>query len=488
MSSIIHILPDEISQDDIDDLKKRYDRVREYIWQKDYKNLISLSQVLETFIRFIETGKSLCIYGRVIKVDDFGKLIFAELQDEFRSIELKLSFNINPLPFDIWKQYVKLGDWIVVSGQASYSRDGDPQIEVHDLSFLSLCGLLPNYSGISEHALSSKRASRFVHTQMISNPKEVAASKARSTALLAIREFLADENFDEQITPILTNSFHGGGSHPFTTYSRHENRDLYLRLTAEIAIKMLIAGGLSRVYEIGPSFRNETTDSLHMLGFTLLEAYAVCVTFDEMIELLERMIIRVFSDVKNVWGGDELPHLNLEFQKFDRIPAKYAISKFVGVDFTLAEGIAKLAKLVGAEFPKNDEETTKLIYRAVEKLVYPSITRPTFLTELPAGISPLIQENPQDSTTLQRAFLVWNGIQFGEVFSSKLDAVSITEDIMKQTVDWKSMSGIVNRDYRNFLHAMFCGIPPTSVMDVGIERLFMLLLGKKDIRTLLIDI
>jgi lysyl-tRNA synthetase class II len=110
------------------------------------------------------------------------------------------------------------------------------------------------------------------------------------------------------------------------------------------------------------------------------------------------------------------------------------------------------------------------------------------LTELPAGISPLIQENPQDSTTLQRAFLVWNGIQFGEVFSSKLDAVSITEDIMKQTVDWKSMSGIVNRDYRNFLHAMFCGIPPTSVMDVGIERLFMLLLGKKDIRTLLIDI
>jgi len=112
MSSIIHILPDEISQDDIDDLKKRYDRVREYIWQKDYKNLISLSQVLETFIRFIETGKSLCIYGRVIKVDDFGKLIFAELQDEFRSIELKLSFNINPLPFDIWKQYVKLGDWI----------------------------------------------------------------------------------------------------------------------------------------------------------------------------------------------------------------------------------------------------------------------------------------------------------------------------------------------------------------------------------------
>ena len=487
----IYVLPTDVSQQLIDELECRYRKVGELgLWQEKLEDLAPLSQVLPTFAEAAQHRESVCVYGRLIKVCDFGKLVFAVLQEGVQTVELKLHPSICLETFEIWKQCVRLGDLIAAYGQSSHSRDGEPQVQVHRLSFLSLCGLPPNSSGISKQALSSERSMQRVHSQMIADPMKVAEFRIRSTILNSIRRYLAEENFEEQITPMLTKSFYGGRSHPFITHSRSEGKDLYLRLTAEIAIKMMVTGGISKIYEIGPSFRNETQDSQHLSGFLLLEAYAAYVPLEKMLKILEGMVKRVISDVQKNWGAFGLPRLHWDglSEKFNRISARETLIDVLDIDITTSEGLNKLTSLCRKESPQSLADKANLIYPALVKFVYPNLVQPSFVLDLPAGISPFIQGHPQQTGVLQRAFFVWNGVKVAEVFFSELDAINVKDAIERQVEYWQSMSVAARRDYRDFLHAMFCGMPPISVMSIGIERLTMLILGEKDIRRLKIDI
>jgi len=481
----IHILPDEVSQDTLNKLRNRLSRIKEHgLWQEELESLNPLHQILPVFARAVNRKLFLSVYGRVIEVQDFGKLIFAVIQQGTTTIELKLNPEICLTAFEIWKQYIELGDIIVARGQASYSRNKTPQINVYKLSFLSLCGLSPNSSGISKQAMPTNYREQRVHSQMIADPIKVTEFRVQSAIIKSIRDYLNEENFEEYITPMLMESFYGGGSHPFITYSRAEERDLYLRLTAEIAMKMLIVGGLSRTYEIGPSFRNENQDSQHLSGFLLLEAYAAYVPFDQMIRITERMINRVISNIQRTWGELGFSGLSKNsFSKdFSRISAKDALIDVLGIDIRTRKGLDKLARSLNKGLPQNQTEKANLVYHALKEFVYPNLNQPSFLLDLPAGASPFIQANPQQENILQRAFLVLNGVKIAEVFFSELNAIEIQKAIEQQKKHWRTMSIPAQRDYRDFLHAMLCGLPPVSVMDVGIERFMMLILGKEDVR------
>lgn len=285
----------------------------------------------------------------------------------------------------------------------------------------------------------------------------------------------------------MTKRFYGGRSHPFKSYNRHENREMYLRVTAEIAMRMLLAGGLHRIYEIGPSFRNETRDSLHISPFMLLEAYAPFCSFEKMLLLCENLLMNSTVEIFNQFGD----HLEVQRilrnnqEHFIRVTCDSILMNMLGVDITLQEDLEKLAKLCNNERFTEADQKTPIVYKALKNLVFPKLQHPTIVTDLPSGLSPFIRNKLNDPAKLNRAYYILNGVQVAEVFEGQTNALNFLEALEIQS---SSQVGDTHEDYIDVIHSFLFGMPPMSIMDISVDRFLMILLNETDVRNAVIEL
>jgi len=357
------------------------------------------------------TAQRFVVAGRVILKRDLGRLKFVTIRD--RDGDLQLVFAKASLPEDRFGQLdeVDLGDIIGAGGYLGTTRTGELSIFVERWAMLTkaLRPLPEKWHGLQDPDLQQRR--RYLHLIADDTPRRYVL--ARAATLRTMRRVLDDRGFVEFEGPILQAIAGGANARPFTTHHRALDIDLKLRISLELYLKRMLVGGLERVYELGRNFRNEGIDREHNPEFSMLEAYQAYGDYHTMMELSETLVVECCRAVNVVMGRgpDDLtiPSRGRELDlspPFERVTILGSVSEATGEEVSLDRpDLRAIAERHGVE-AVDGWGPGKVVQELFERLVEPTIWRPTFVCDFPREVSPLARPHRDDPALTEHFDLV----------------------------------------------------------------------------------
>ena len=446
-----------------------------------------------------KVDKKVVIAGRLMSRRIQGNASFAELQDSKGKIQLYFNRDEictgedKTLYNELYKKLLDIGDIVGVEGSLFKTKVGEKTVLVKNFKLLSksLRPLpLPKedsdgklYDEFNDPELRYRQ--RYVDLIVNSDVKETFIKRTLITN--SIREFLNKREYLEVETPILQPIPGGATARPFLTHHNALNIPLYLRIANELYLKRLIVGGFDGVYEFAKDFRNEGMDRTHNPEFTILELYVSYKDYNWMMEMTEQLIEKVSTDstgnTKVRVGNEEI-----DFKApYERISIYAAIKKFTGIDISEMDesAIRKTAKDLNVEID-NTMGRGKIIDSIFGDKCEPNFIQPTFVTDYPKEMSPLTKVHRSDKNLTERFELIVNGKEIANAYSELNDPIDQKERFEKQLE--LSKKGDLEAgefiDY-DFLRALEYGMPPTSGIGIGIDRLVMLFTNNSSIQEVL---
>ena len=446
-----------------------------------------------------KVDKKVVIAGRLMSRRIQGNASFAELQDSKGKIQLYFNRDEictgedKTLYNELYKKLLDIGDIVGVEGSLFKTKVGEKTVLVKNFKLLSksLRPLpLPKedsdgklYDEFNDPELRYRQ--RYVDLIVNSDVKETFIKRTLITN--SIREFLNKREYLEVETPILQPIPGGATARPFLTHHNALNIPLYLRIANELYLKRLIVGGFDGVYEFAKDFRNEGMDRTHNPEFTILELYVSYKDYNWMMEMTEQLIEKVSTDstgnTKVRVGNEEI-----DFKApYERISIYGAIKKFTGIDISEMDesALRKTAKDLNVEVD-NTMGKGKIIDSIFGDKCEPNFIQPTFVTDYPKEMSPLTKVHRSDKNLTERFDLIVNGKEIANAYSELNDPIDQKERFEKQLE--LSKKGDLEAgefiDY-DFLRALEYGMPPTSGIGIGIDRLVMLFTNNSSIQEVL---
>jgi len=437
--------------------------------------------------------------GRLMSRRIQGSASFAELQDSKGKIQLyfnrdeicsgedKTSYN------ELYKKLLDIGDIIGVEGKLFKTKVGEKTVLVKNFKLLSksLRPLpLPKedsdgnvYDEFNDPELRYRQ--RYVDLIVNSGVKE--AFIKRTLITNSIRKFLNDREYLEVETPILQSIPGGAIARPFLTHHNALNIPLYLRISNELYLKRLIVGGFDGVYEFAKDFRNEGMDRTHNPEFTILELYVSYKDYHWMMDMTEQLLEKVAIDSNgktNIKVGEK----SIDFKApYERISIFGAIEKFTGIDVSKMDesALKETAHKLGVE-TDNTMGKGKLIDAIFGDKCESNFIQPTFIIDYPKEMSPLTKVHRNDPNLTERFELIVNGKEIANAYSELNDPIDQKERFQKQLELSKKgdleAGEFIDYDY---LRALEYGMPPTSGIGIGIDRLVMLMTNNSSIQEVL---
>ncbi len=443
-------------------------------------------------------GKKVVLSGRLMSRRIQGKASFAELQDSTGRIQVYFNRDeICPnedktLYNEVYKKLLDIGDIIGVEGELFTTKVGEKTVMVKDFSMLSkaLRPLpLPKkdaegnvYDEFNDPELRYRQ--RYVDLVVNPHVKETFVKRTKITN--SIREFYNDRGYLEVETPILQPIPGGAAARPFLTHHNALNIPLYLRIANELYLKRLIVGGFDGVYEFSKDFRNEGMDRTHNPEFTVMELYVAYKDYNWMMDTTEQLLEKVAVDAtgsSKVTVGDH----EIEFKApYPRVPILEAIKIHTGIDVAgmNEEQLRDAAKNLGLEV----DETMgvgKLIDEIFGEKCEHHYVQPTFIIDYPKEMSPLTKEHRTNPALTERFELMVNGKELANAYSELNDPIDQRErfeDQLRLSEKGDDEAMFIDQD---FLRALEYGMPPTSGIGIGIDRLVMLLTNNSSIQEVL---
>ncbi len=410
--------------------------------------------------------------GRVLARRDMGKLVFLDLVDRSGRIQL-----LCPLE-RTGEIEVHLGDIVGVTGSPAKSRRGEPSLMVDSLEVLSRIRTpLPDtFHGLTDVEQRYRRR----YLDLLMNEEARTDLLVRSRAVAAIRRALDEWGFVEVETPVLQPRYGGAFAKPFVTHWNALDEDRYLRIATELYLKRLIVGGLEKVYEIGKDFRNEGVTFKHHPEFTMLEWYEAYADYTDTMERIEQLVARTASEVLGrttvTFRGNEI----------DFAPPWRRV-KFV--DALAEHGLwtrdaAELRRLLEERDVdvSHDPTWAKLIDHAHSRFVEPGLVQPTILYDYPIELSPFARVTDGDETIVERFEYFAGGMELGNAFTEINDAEEQASRFALQQSERDAGDVEAEEGDPDYVEALSYGMPPTSGIGLGIDRLAMLLTGRESIR------
>ena len=442
--------------------------------------------------------RTVCIAGRLMSRRVMGKASFAELQDSKGRIQVYITRD-DICPSDdkelynvVFKKLLDLGDFIGVEGYVFRTQTGEISVHAQKLTLLSKSiRPLPVvkekdgevYDGFSDPELRYRQ--RYV--DLIVNPDVKETFRKRSIAIKTLRDALDEAGYMEVETPILQPIAGGASARPFITHHNSLDIDLYLRIATELYLKRLIVGGFEGVYEIGKNFRNEGMDKNHNPEFTCMELYVQYKDYNWMMSftesLLERICIAVNGSAETVIDGK-----TISFKApYRRLPILEAIREKTGYD--LSDKNEDEIRAICKELKMEIDETMgkgKLIDEVFGEFCEGTFIQPTFITDYPIEMSPLTKKHRDNPALTERFELMVNGKELANAYSELNDPIDQEErfqDQLRLSEKGDDEAMFIDQD---FLRALQYGMPPTSGIGIGIDRLVMLMTGQSYIQEVLL--
>ena len=446
-----------------------------------------------------EQDKEVVIAGRIMSRRIQGNASFAEIQDNFGRIQLYLNRDeICPgedktLYNEVYKKLLDIGDIIGVEGKLFKTKVGEKTVLVNKFTILnkSIKPLpLPKVDAEGntyDEFNDPEQRYRQRYVDLIVNPGVKETFIKRTKIINSIRSFLNDKDYLEVETPILQPIPGGAAARPFLTHHNALNIPLYLRIANELYLKRLIVGGFDGVYEFAKDFRNEGMDRSHNPEFTMLEFYVAYKDYFWMMEtteqLLEKVAIESSGSSKIKYGEHTIEYK----APYPRISILDAIKKYAGVDVSNMneDELRKTAKDMGIEVDKT-MGVGKLVDAIFGEKCEHEFVQPTFIIDYPKEMSPLTKEHRSNPNLTERFELIIDGKEIANGYSElndPIDQKNRFEDQLKlsQKGDLEATEFI---DY-DFLRALEYGMPPTSGIGIGIDRLVMLMTNISSIQEVL---
>ncbi len=436
--------------------------------------------------------------GRLMMVRDMGKACFAELQDSSGRIQIYVRRDdICPdedksLFDEVFKKLLDIGDYIGIQGFVFRTRMGETTVHVQQLTVLSkalrnLPIVKTDAEGQVHDAFTDpEQRYRMRYVDLTVNPQVREVFIKRSRIISAMRRYFDGQGWLEVETPILQ-PIHGGAlARPFKTHHNTLDMPLYMRIANELYLKRLIVGGFDGVYEIGKMFRNEGMDRTHNPEFTSMEIYVAYKDYDWMMEMVEQCLEYIAREV----NGDTKAQVGEQIIEFAgpyrRLSMFDAIKEYTGIDIAemdeaqLREVCKKMHIDVDASMGKG-----KLIDEIFGEKVEKNLIQPTYITDYPIEMTPLAKKHRSKPGLVERFELFVNGKEIANAYSELNDPLDQRERFEEQLRlsergDLEAMS--LDDD---FLRALEYGMPPTSGLGIGIDRLTMLLTNQQAIQEVL---
>lgn len=445
-----------------------------------------------------EEGKKVVISGRLMSRRIQGKASFAELQDSKGRIQVyfnrdeicpgedKIKYN------EVYKKLLDIGDFIGVEGELFTTQVGEKTVMVKDFTILSKA-LRPlplpkvNAEGkVYDEFNDPELRYRQRYVDLVVNPAVKETFIKRTKITNSIRQFFNDREYLEVETPILQPIPGGAAARPFITHHNALNMPLYLRVANELYLKRLIVGGFDGVYEFAKDFRNEGMDRTHNPEFTVMELYVAYKDYNWMMDTTEQLLEKVALDAngtsKITVGKNEI-----EFKApYPRVPILEAIKTHTGHDVAGMDEVElrTVAKKLGLEV----DETMgvgKLIDEIFGEKCEHFYIQPTFITDYPKEMSPLCKEHRDNPALTERFELMVNGKELANAYSELNDPIDQRErfeEQLKLSAKGDDEAMFIDQD---FLRALEYGMPPTSGIGIGIDRLVMLMTNNASIQEVL---
>lgn len=441
--------------------------------------------------------REVCIAGRMMSRRVMGKATFLELLDSRGRIQVYITRDdICPeedktLYNSLVKKLLDLGDFIGVKGYVFRTKTGEISVHVRELTLLAKSlKPLPSpkekdgevFDAFEDPELRYRR--RYV--DLIVNPNVKETFYKRAKVITTMRSILDEAGYTEVETPTLQKIPGGASARPFITHFNALSQEMYCRIATELYLKRLIVGGFEGVYEIGKNFRNEGMDRTHNPEFTCVELYVQYKDYNWMMDFTERMLEKICIAV-NGKPETEIDGKVISFKApYRRLPILDAIKEETGYDLNgkSEDEIRAIAEKLGIEVDETMGKG-KLIDEIFGETCEGKFIQPTFITDYPVEMSPLTKMHREKAGLTERFELMVNGKELANAYSELNDPIDQEERFLEQMRladkgDDEAM--LIDQD---FLRALQYGMPPTSGIGIGIDRLVMLLTGNTTIQEVL---
>ncbi|WP_297192478.1 lysine--tRNA ligase [uncultured Porphyromonas sp.] len=463
----------------------------------EYEVTAYAREILDTF-QDDAPRRHVRVAGRVMGRRIMGKASFLELQDSTGRIQIYITRDElcpdedKALYNSVVKKLMDIGDFIGIEGEVFRTQMGEISVHAHSLTFLSKA-LRPlpvvkekdgqTFDSFTDPELRFRQ--RYVDLVVNSHVKDIFLK--RTKIFNAMRQFFNERGYIEVDTPVLQPIPGGAAARPFITHHNALDIPLYLRIANELYLKRLIVGGFEGVYEFSRNFRNEGMDRTHNPEFTAMEIYVSYKDYNWMMafteQLLEFICLQVLGTTKVRVGDKEI-----DFKApFKRITMLDAIKEHTGIDISQMneEELRATCKQLGIEA----DETMgvgKMIDEIFGEKCEGTYIQPTFITDYPKEMSPLTKEHRSNPRLTERFELMVNGKEIANAYSELNDPIDQRarfEDQLRLSEKGDDEAMFIDHD---FLRALEYGMPPTSGMGIGMDRLVMLLTGQESIQEVLL--
>ncbi|MDZ7737518.1 MAG: lysine--tRNA ligase [Bacteroidales bacterium] len=461
---------------------------------EEFSTNVLSAEVLENFDDKENNYQDVVMAGRIMSRRIMGKASFAGIQDSTGRIQVYITRDdICPdenkdLYNVVFKRHLDIGDIIGVKGFVFRTRMGEITVHVRELTILSksirpLPVVKEKEGKVYDAFTDPEMRYRQRYLDLIVNPQVKEIFRKRTMLIQSMRELFNSRGYIEVETPILQPIPGGAAARPFITHHNTLDMDLYLRIADELYLKRLIVGGYEGVYEFAKDFRNEGMDRSHNPEFTMMEIYVAYKDYNWMMDFVEEIFEKVALDLH---GKTLVPYGDKEIEykrPYRRITMLEAIKEYTGYDLSgkSEEEIRQVCDKLNIEHDTSMGKG-KLIDEIFGEKCEDKFIQPTFITDYPIEMSPLVKKHRDNPELTERFELIINGQEMCNAYSELNDPIDQLERFKEQVSLLEKGDDEAMFIDMDFVRALEYGMPPTSGLGIGIDRLVMLMTGQPSIQ------